>query len=62
MLCGAIQNGELAFELEHDVDTRIRNAVEQMRRRNPNPDLIVTRAALKEFAACHGYNPEFLRD
>jgi hypothetical protein len=62
MLCGGIQTGQLAFELEDSVDPRMREIVRRAQQENPRPDMKVTREALQAFAKLHGYAPEFLRE
>lgn len=62
MLCGAIQSGDLAFVSKFIGDPRMQETLRQREQQNPNPDMKVTREALKAFAKRHGYDPTFLRD
>ncbi len=62
MLHGAVESGELALELDPAIDPRMQRTARAMKQKNPSADTVVTRTALKAFAARNGYDPEFLKD
>jgi hypothetical protein len=61
MLRGVILKGELLLELAGPIDPRMESAARAVAAQNPTSETMVTREALKAFAARHKYDPRFLR-
>ena len=62
MLRAAVQNREIPLVVQGSIDIRMLDTAQQIQARKANSETLVTRKALKAFAARYGYDPEFLRN